>query len=190
MDSRIFCPQARCATITIKIGGKIFKFLSKLPPVQFVGITKKNLFISANKTNLIDLEMPFSIASLRWVSNGSDFTGGNCPRTEAEGMRFSGNKLNIYPAVPGIQFQPLQCLYEVGFTGQKKLLATFSDQTGEIYSIESDDDSLDYSVECDDCCDQTDFLCASSNYPGWKCVPLAPIADRLDSMRSQIRLPE
>ena len=188
MDTKIYCEGAKCAKVAINFPGQSPIILhTKNPPVKFVGVTIKNLYVSANKDHLIDLEMPFAIATLRWVSNNPSYTGGTCPQTPEEGMLFSGNKLNIYSVNQEVSFLKGQCIYEVRFTGQRKIIAQFSDQIGEFYSIESDENSFNYLVECDRCCGDDEYLLDSSNYPGWKCVPMPPIANRLGEMQNQIK---
>lgn len=187
MDTKIYCEGAKCAKITINLLGQSpIILLSKNPPVKFTGNFLKSRYITNSKIDILEAEFPLPIISARLLGELSSGAG-YCPRDASDGLTFSGNKLEAKNLTPARSFGVGQCVYAVYFSADGKLLVQFFDRLGELYSVFSDEDSFNYSVECDKCCAEDEYLLDSSIYPGWKCVPTPPIANRLGEMQNQVK---
>lgn len=187
MKEKTSCIGAKCAKLIINFPNQSpLIFLSKNPPIVFRGNELRSSTIRNTKYNIIDDELPWTIGAVRLFGEHPD-SAGQCPKTPETGMNFSGNKLDIRAVSLDKSFGIGECPYIIHYSGDGKLLVQFSDELGEIYSINSNSDSFSYRVECNACCKEDEFLLDSTSYPGWKCVPKNPIAERLGNINYQVK---
>lgn len=192
MERKVFCEGSKCATVTINIPGQLpFVYVSRNTPVIFNGVTLAYIEKGFSPVRaILTYEAPFVIATVRLLYDPYIlYPDTPCPSIENGMLSFSGNRILVSEDCAllgqGYSSDP-PCPYRICSTGQGKLVSSFSDKLGEFFSIASDDVSFTYSVECDSCCNENEILCKSRNYPGWKCVPMPPISNRLGKMQSQI----
>jgi hypothetical protein len=189
MEEKIYCENSDCATITINVPGKSpFVFLSKNPPIIFEGTSKRYLEVVNEFPDVIDITVDFDIADARLAAIAGNFGNNACPTNEEGGMTFSGNRFFVKNTDPRKGFLARGCRYWLYTTGQRELVIFFFDQLGEFFSASVPDiNSFSYEIICDACCNETEILCKSEFYPGWKCVPLPPMSARLGQMERQIK---
>lgn len=67
------------------------------------------------------------------------------------------------------------------------------DKSGSIFSYETktysvfDQPWVGITDSTSSPCTEYELLCGSENYPGWECVPIEPIANRLSNIRQQLK---
>jgi hypothetical protein len=232
---KIFCEGSKCATLIIRIPGQApLSFISKSPPIRFVGNTKKYsqyfnsplkgkdidqaLKNSSNRSSpappeydcsfefmveedeeiiAIDTPLNYSICpyyetrlyfpepeAVRFFKNG---------QLRVEGKRVYWDKTDSEHLNGTIQdyldYAPTEnrCAYIIHFNSEQKLRIEFLDNLGTLFSAVRDEDDFSYEVICDICCTEEELLCDSSSFPGYKCVPIQPITDRLSNMENQLK---
>lgn len=208
MDRKEYCKNCKCAKATISISGRPDKIVvSNTPPliVETFGFEE----FTHQMTAPIEREYEGNIIRVElvegWWSINTSMSGGlaRCPmpgiyplvevgaQYQADvdagtvtDMYWEGNKLFCYFDRVGAYFNNLgACTYRV-FTADASF--KFSDLRGNLYEHREDDVRLEYKVDCDDCCKDTEIMCDHHKYPGYKCYPIPPINSQLANNRYDI----
>ena len=179
--------------------------IAKSPPLIFEGnlsITKGISFVTALKGKDFEFVCSEDIVALSFIPNLSTSNQGYfaCPYPASQqrpvslpshiiagNISFEGNKIRGKENLITDGSSPSEyCDYAAYFVVDNKYSCDFSDKSGSLYSVKEHNPII-YEVSCDDCCGEDEYLLESSNYPGWKCVPTPPIANRLGEMQNQIK---
>jgi hypothetical protein len=198
-----YCKNCYCAKLTISVSGQAEKvFICKFPPliVEIGGVVT----FSNDMTKPIEETFEEDITKVELISDywhHSKPPGlGNrvaCPlpgtypivrdnasapeaiaRGQVTDLYWKGKTLYCYFDLPGAYSNNVGvCTYKV-FLGDYSY--RFSDSRGVIYERRLlEGEELTYTVECDECCKDTEILCDHHKFPGYKCHPIPPTNARL-----------
>jgi hypothetical protein len=203
MERIEFCKGSYCAKLTVNVEGKKPIVLISKTPTLILEIDKPVVDFSHEMRAPIDLEFPFSIKGIEFVSgfwHYSSGTGGNkvdCPMPGTYPVVAAPDVEPGDPEVTDLYWERnhLYCHFDKigGYTNNTgvcnyKVLGKdsykFFDRQGVLYLGEG---NLTYTVECDACCADNEIICDSPRFPGYTCYQLPPAADRILKGRNDIK---
>jgi len=201
-----YCNNCYCAKLTITVTGELPKVLiCKFPPliVEIAGVEEftHDMKMPIEKTfeeNIMKVELVRGFWHYNFptpqnrvgcplpgtypVLPADDAAQSDVEAGRITDMYWKGKNLYCYFDLQGAYFNNVgECTYKV-FLGDYSY--RFSDSRGVIYERRlKERENLDYTVECDACCKDTELLCDSHRFPGYECKPIPPINRKLEVNR-------
>lgn len=211
-----FCPNAKCAKLTIKIGDeRPIILLSKAPTLTLEIDGRETEIYRHEMDSPIRKEFESEIVDIEnidgyWYYNSADLarTKVDCPMPgtypvlvsseflpENDPTKFNRNQItDLY-----WENNKLICYHSLtnpdGFfnnVGTCTYRVYFNRGTYKFFDRQGvlyqnrPDAILKYKVECDACCKDDEILCDSNHFPGYSCYPIPPINTKLAENKNNI----